>query len=29
MSKDVSGSIIEEAASIFDQLQPGTAPASW
>jgi DNA-binding transcriptional ArsR family regulator len=28
LSDDVSGSIIEEAASVFDQLQPGTAPAS-
>jgi DNA-binding transcriptional ArsR family regulator len=28
LSNDVSGSIIEEAASVFDQLQPGTAPAS-
>jgi len=28
LSTDVSGSIIEEAASVFDQLQPGTAPAS-
>ena len=28
LSDDVSGSIVEEAASVFDQLQPGTAPAS-
>ena len=28
LSNDVSGSIIEEAASVFDQLQPGTAPAT-
>ena len=28
LSKDVSGSIIEEAASVFDRLQPGTAPAT-
>jgi DNA-binding transcriptional ArsR family regulator len=28
LSNDVSGSIIEDAASVFDQLQPGTAPAS-
>jgi len=27
LSDDVNGSIIEEAASLFDQLQPGTAPA--
>ncbi len=27
LSNDLSGSIIEEAASAFDQLQPGTAPA--
>jgi DNA-binding transcriptional ArsR family regulator len=27
LSNDLSGSIIEEAASVFDQLQPGTAPA--
>ena len=27
LSQDVSGSIIEEAASVFDRLQPGTAPA--
>ncbi|MDQ2914418.1 MAG: metalloregulator ArsR/SmtB family transcription factor [Chloroflexota bacterium] len=25
LSNDVSGSIIEEAASVFDRLQPGTA----
>lgn len=25
LSKDLSGSIVEEAASVFDQLQPGTA----
>jgi DNA-binding transcriptional ArsR family regulator len=28
LSTDVSGSIIEEAASVFDQLQPGTVPAA-
>jgi len=28
LSKDVSGSIIEEAASVFDRLQPGTASAT-
>ncbi len=28
LSNDLSGSIIEEAASVFDQLQPGTAPAT-
>jgi len=28
LSNDVSGSIIEEAASVFDRLQPGTAPAT-
>lgn len=28
LSNDVSGSIIEEAASVFDQLQPGTAPGT-
>ena len=28
LSNDVSGSIIEQAASAFDQLQPGTAPAT-
>lgn len=27
LSNQISGSIIEEAASAFDQLQPGTAPA--
>jgi DNA-binding transcriptional ArsR family regulator len=27
LSKDMSGSIIEEAASVFDRLQPGTAAA--
>jgi DNA-binding transcriptional ArsR family regulator len=27
LSGDLPGSIIEEAASVFDQLQPGTAPA--
>jgi DNA-binding transcriptional ArsR family regulator len=27
LSSDVSGSIIEEAVSVFDRLQPGTAPA--
>jgi hypothetical protein len=26
LSNDISGSIIEEAASVFDQLQPRTAP---
>jgi DNA-binding transcriptional ArsR family regulator len=28
LSDDISGSIIEQAASVFDQLQPATAPAS-
>lgn len=28
LSKDWSGSIIKEAASVFDQLQPGTAAAT-
>jgi DNA-binding transcriptional ArsR family regulator len=28
LSSDVSGSIIEEAASVFDQLQPASAPAT-
>jgi DNA-binding transcriptional ArsR family regulator len=28
LSQDVSGSIIEEAASVFDQLQPSSAPSS-
>jgi len=28
LSNDMSGSIIEQAASAFDQLQPGTAPAT-
>jgi ArsR family transcriptional regulator len=28
LSNEISGSIIEEAASAFDQLQPGTAPAT-
>ena len=28
LSNDISGSIIEEAASVFDKLQPGTAPAA-
>jgi DNA-binding transcriptional ArsR family regulator len=28
LSTDMSGSIVEEAASAFDQLQPATAPAS-
>lgn len=28
LSSDVSGSIIEEAASVFDQLQPASAPSS-
>ena len=28
LSDDISGSIIEQAASVFDQLQPGTAPAT-
>lgn len=28
LSTDVSGSIIEEAASVFDQLQPETGPAA-
>jgi DNA-binding transcriptional ArsR family regulator len=28
LSNDLPGSIIEEAASVFDQLQPGTAPAT-
>jgi DNA-binding transcriptional ArsR family regulator len=27
LSDDLSGTIIEEAASVFDRLQPGTAPA--
>jgi hypothetical protein len=27
LSEDLSGSIIEEAASAFDRLQPGTAAA--
>lgn len=27
LSNQISGSIIEEAASAFDRLQPGTAPA--
>jgi DNA-binding transcriptional ArsR family regulator len=27
LTNDMSGSIIEEAASVFDQLQPATAPA--
>jgi DNA-binding transcriptional ArsR family regulator len=27
LSTDISGSIVEDAASVFDQLQPGTAPA--
>lgn len=27
LSSDLPGSIIEEAASVFDQLQPATAPA--
>jgi DNA-binding transcriptional ArsR family regulator len=26
LSNDISGSIIEQAATAFDQLQPGTAP---
>lgn len=26
LTNDMSGSIIEEAASVFDQLQPATAP---
>jgi DNA-binding transcriptional ArsR family regulator len=28
LSKELSGSIIEEAASVFDQLQPGSARAT-
>ncbi len=28
LSNDLSGSIVEEAASAFDQLQPGTVPAT-
>ena len=28
LSDDISGWIIEQAASVFDQLQPGTAPAT-
>jgi|ERR1700730_4644592 len=28
LSTDMSGSIVEEAASAFDQLQPATTPAS-
>jgi DNA-binding transcriptional ArsR family regulator len=28
LSSDLSGSIIEDAASVFDQLQPATAPGS-
>jgi len=28
LSNDLPGSIIEEAASVFDQLQPETAPAT-
>jgi DNA-binding transcriptional ArsR family regulator len=28
LSNDVSGSIIEDAASVFDQLQPETSPAA-
>jgi DNA-binding transcriptional ArsR family regulator len=28
LSNDISGSIVEEAASVFDQLQPGTASAT-
>jgi DNA-binding transcriptional ArsR family regulator len=28
LSTDMSGSIVEEAASAFDQLQPATAPAT-
>jgi DNA-binding transcriptional ArsR family regulator len=28
LSNDISGSIVEKAASVFDQLQPGTASAS-
>jgi ArsR family transcriptional regulator len=28
LSDDVSGSIVEEAVSAFDQLQPGTVPAT-
>lgn len=28
LSNDLPGSIIEDAASVFDQLQPGTAPAA-
>jgi DNA-binding transcriptional ArsR family regulator len=28
LTNDLPGSIVEEAASVFDQLQPATAPAS-
>lgn len=28
LSNDLSGSIVEEAASVFDQLQPESAPAT-
>jgi len=28
LSSDLSGSIIEDAASVFDQLQPASAPAT-
>ena len=28
LSNDISGSIVEEAASVFDRLQPGSASAS-
>lgn len=28
LSNDLSGTIIEEAASVFDRLQPGTRPAT-
>ena len=28
LSQDVSGSMIEQAASVFDQLQPSAAPSS-
>jgi DNA-binding transcriptional ArsR family regulator len=28
LSNDISGSIIEEAAAVFDQLQPRSAPAT-
>ncbi|HEV8670127.1 MAG TPA: metalloregulator ArsR/SmtB family transcription factor [Candidatus Limnocylindria bacterium] len=28
LSNDISGSIIEQAASVFDKLQPGSAPAA-